>query len=373
MKQPVIVYIITKMELGGAQKVCISLFEDLKKKYQTYLITGTEGVLVPTIAKQEGTVLLPSLTREVSASGILSECKAFIDLIKTLRRLKKKYPDLIVHTHSSKAGILGRWAAFFARIPQRVHTVHGYGFHPHQRWIPWLAIYGCELITSFITTHFVCVSEYDQNTGSRLFPFFRKKSSLIRAAVDHTNFIPVQKATSDTFIFGTVACFKPQKNIFDLLQAFLIVSQSNPRAHLEIIGDGTLKPLIQEWIRAHNLEDVITLHGWQQHVAPIMKTWDAFVLSSLWEGLPCAVIEARLLKLPVISYITGGIPEVIMHEHNGLLCAQKNVSLLAQHMSRMLRDSELYTQLSSYQDNLTPFYRDSMVMEHDKLYQKLLS
>ena len=105
-----------------------------------------------------------------------------------MKKLKKQHPHLIVHTHSTKAGIIGRWAAFFAGIKKRIHTIHGYGFHAHQNKILWVSIYLIEFITSLITTHYVCVSSEDVKTGIKLFPHFSGKHSIIRAAVDWDQF-----------------------------------------------------------------------------------------------------------------------------------------------------------------------------------------
>jgi len=368
-----IVYIITKLELGGAQKVCLSLLRSLEQHdIPVFLISGTHGPLVKKVINKQNVFLLPHLKRKISLKNIWHDIRAFFHITHQLRTLKKKYPYLIVHTHSTKAGILGRWAAWCVGIQKRIHTIHGFAFHDHQSWISWLPIFFIERITYFITSHFVCVSSHDVKTGIRLFPGFAHKHSIIRAAVDTEQFfMPARKSTlEDTqqFIFGSISCFKPQKNISDLLRAFHQVYQSHPKARLELIGDGYLRPTIEQWISDHQLNSVITLHGWQNTVAPRMRNWHAFVLSSLWEGLPCAVIEARLLKLPIISYNTGGISDIITHQENGLLAEPKNWRQLAQYMNKLITDSPLYTKLHTHQDDLSDFYISAMVEKHIQLY-----
>lgn len=374
-----IVYIITKLELGGAQKVCLRLFDDVAKHdLHTWLITGDQGPLVGHVKNNPHAILLDCMTREVSARGLAREVKTFFTLITTLRKLKKEHPKLIVHTHSTKAGLLGRWAAFFAGISRRVHTIHGYGFHPHQSRITWLAVYLPEFVTSFITTRFICVSHADAQTGIRLFPGFAHKHTLIYAAIDQDPF-KVHATPKNTvlspekpFVIGTVACFKPQKNIFDLLQAFKTIHDRYQQAKLELIGDGILRPAIETWLAENNLTHIVTLHGWQPDVAAITKNWHVFALTSLWEGLPCAVIEARLLQLPVVSYKTGGIPEVIIHNVNGLLYEQKDWPGLANGLCDLIEDPALYARLSSYPDQLTPFTYQHMVEQHVNMYHALL-
>lgn len=376
-KKPTVVYIITKLELGGAQKVCLSLFNKLQEhSHQTWLISGTQGPLIKKVKNLSNVILLESLQRECSLKTIGNECKTFFSLIKILKKLSSDHPDLIVHTHSTKAGYLGRWAAFFARVGKRIHTIHGFGFHEHQSLIGYGIAYLLELVTSLITTHYICVSTNDQNIGTRLLPWFSSKNSLIRAAIEDEKFVPATSSSHNqrdgTFIFGTVSCFKEQKNLFDLLTAFEKVYQQHTHARLEIIGDGYLRESIQTWIRQKKLTEVVTLHGWQEDVAHYMKQWHVFVMSSLWEGLPCAAVEARFLKLPVICYQVGGIQDLITSGKNGFLCEQKNSDGLAQGMSSLITHPLLYQKLRLHPEDLSGFTCARMIKQHSALYQSTL-
>ncbi len=374
-KELTVIYIITKLELGGAQKVCLSLFNGItqtSKITNSYLISSHEGYFVPQVSNNPKVVLLKSLNREIAP--FLNELRAFLELICTLRTLRNKQGATLVHTHSTKAGILGRWAAFFAGIPYIVHTIHGYSFHNHQNYITWLMHYLCEWITTYITSHFICVSSVDAETGLRLLPRFVKKYSVIRAAVD-IPIIPAQKTEmvdkKGPFVFGTIACFKPQKNLIDLLQAFAVVHHRNQHARLEIIGDGELRPEITSWIAEHDLEEAVILHGWQPHIIPIISRWHAFVLSSLWEGLPCSIIEARLFHLPILSYDTGGIKDVIFHNRNGLLFKPKDWQSLSNAMYELTHNRILYHSLQLYQDDLHEFQQEYMIHKHAQLYKRV--
>jgi len=372
-----IVYLITKLELGGAQKVCLSLFNGLKESgYSSLLISGTQGPLAEQVRQNPFVYLMPTLTREISLAGIYNELKNFFHLIGYLKKLKKKYPHLIVHTHSTKAGLVGRWAALFAGIKRRVHTIHGYAFHPHQSYIPWLLIYFLELITSLITTHFICVSSTDVQTGIRLFPKFKYKYSIIRAAVDWDQFTTKNSSVipeaTDLFIIGTIACFKKQKNLTDLIKAFHVAYQKNRALRLEIIGDGILRNELEQLIALYALQDVVTLHGWQKNVVPYMQKWHAFALTSLWEGLPCAIIEARLLKLPILAYNTGGIHDVIISTKNGFLYNQKDWASMAQGMVELSTNKELYNSMQNYNEDLFDYHATTMINNHIMLYKELL-
>ncbi len=392
-KKVKVLYILTKLELGGAQKVCLSLLEGIQKKGEfSALISGAQGVLVSQAQKSDSVYLIESFKREVGIKTIFNELKTLFLLIKKIRNLKKQNPDLIVHTHSTKAGILGRWAAFFARVKTIVHTVHGFGFHEHQNKISWTIIFLFEYFASFITTHYVCVSQNDVNIGKKYLPKFGKKSSVIRAAVEWDKFYGATKTEgfgskefgakelgSEKFIIGTVSCLKPQKNLIDLLKAFKhlhddkkINSEIKQNLLLQIIGDGVQKPEIEKWINKNNLQDKIELLGWQNDVSSWMKKWNVFVMSSLWEGLPCAIIEARLSKLPVVSYNISGIPEVIIENKNGYLIPAGNWKMLAQRINQLVLNRNELESMSNYKDNLEDFKNEKMVEYHLQLYKQLI-
>lgn len=382
MKPVSVLHIITKLELGGAQKVCLTILEGLHRSGNTpLLLSGTSGTLAQQVKDSQQlpytTLLVDTFTREVSLTGLWRELVNFWCLINTIRTLRKQHPDLIVHTHSTKAGLVGRWAAFFAGIKTRVHTVHGFGFHPYQNPLGWWINYLLELCTSLITTRYICVSSADIRTGIALLPAFARKQRLIRAAVDTTPFIAAKKNFSRaecpvaTFTFGTIACFKRQKNLMDLLRAFADVHAKAPHARLEIIGDGEQRSIIEAFINNNNLRQAVVLHGWQHNVAPLMLNWNAFVLSSLWEGLPCAVVEARLLQLPVIAYNTGGISDVIQHKINGLLIRPGDRQEFARALYTVLSDASFRDRLRAHADNLHDFHAERMVQEHIALYQEL--
>ncbi len=379
-KKNSVLYIITKLELGGAQKVCLSLLNGLNKNGDfAGIITGDEGALVGEVKNFESIFLLSEFKREVGIKNIFNEAKLFIKLIRIIKSVKKKQPNLIIHTHSTKAGMLGRWAAFFAGVKNIVHTIHGFGFHDGQNKIVWLIIYLAELATFFITTKFICVSDFDLNIGLKLFPFFKKRSCKINAAVDYEKFyIPAKKLENlkkDKFVVGTVSCFKPQKNLIDLLRAYkkllddLSYEKFNKKILLQIVGDGILRHELEEFVLKNNLEKNVEILGWQNDVSEYMHSWDLFVLSSLWEGLPCAVVEARLAKLPVIAYKISGIPEVVFNDVNGFLVVAGDWESLSGRIKLLVKDKLKYEQMSNYQDNLIDFKSSAMVQDHIRLYK----
>ena len=154
-------HVITKLELGGAQEVALYAVSHLNRsKFRPLLVAGSGGLLTDDAKALPGVEvhILSSLSRRIHA---LEDVAAFMELVSLFRQLR----PAIVHTHSSKAGILGRWAAWCARVPVIVHTVHGYGITPAQpRWLRRVLIL-IERMTGWITTHWIAIAHTDIERG----------------------------------------------------------------------------------------------------------------------------------------------------------------------------------------------------------------
>lgn len=344
--KPAILHIITRLDLGGAQKSCLALIKELQTQYpdfEIYLISGTTGPLVPQAQQLKNVYLLPSLVWEIKPQNLFLEIKNFYLIWQIMRKLKQQHGDLIVHTHTIKAGVIGRWAALLAGAQTRIHTIHGYAFHPYQNKLVWLSFYLSELICSFITTKFICVSQADLIAGCEIFPRFKQKSSLIRAAtvpaisgnatpqqapylskLSISSRLPhptplyelhrVRNDVKSLFIIGTIASLKPGKNLFELLKAFKLACQTCPNLKLEIVGGGPLNQALKDQISQLQLAEKVTLVGWAPEPRKYLQNWQIFAFTSLWEGLPCAIVEAHSLGLPILAYQVGGIGDLVPPE-----------------------------------------------------------
>lgn len=377
MQQQAIVHIITKLELGGAQKVCLALASGAHAAgWHTTVITGNEGILVPTAQEQPfTTILLPTFRRELSPRFIIDDIRTIWQIRALLRSYQQQYATVIVHTHSSKAGILGRIAATLAAVQPRIHTVHGFAIHKHQSWRQWMMYYIPELLCSWLTTQFIYVSSADKELGSRLFPTrTQRTATIIRAAVPIDEFVPaIRTQPTPTLVIGTISCFKPPKNLPDMIRAFALIHQTLPHARLEIIGDGELRPMLEQMIAEHKLQEVVILHGWQSTVAPFLARWDLYTMTSLWEGLPCAVVEARAAQLPVVSYATGGIPDIIRNGVNGYLVPPGDWQQLARVIIELDADAPRRQRLATATDDLAEFTQATMIKRHLQLYRHLIA
>ena len=375
-------HVITKLELGGAQEVALYAVSHLdRSKFRPLLVTGPGGLLTDEAKTLPGVDvhILSSLARRVHA---LADLMAFVELIRLFRRLR----PTIVHTHSSKAGILGRWAAWCARVPVIVHTIHGYGITPAQP--PWLRriLILLERMTGWVTTHWIAVAQADIEKGIEWGLFDRTQVSLVRPGIDPRPFQTAIDATlrqtlreefgagpADCLV-GTVACLKPQKAPEDFVAVAKQVCEVVPEARFVLIGDGDLRLRIESLITQSGLHNRLHLAGWRRDIPIAMKAFDAFLLTSHWEGLPRVLLEARTIGLPVVATRVGGVEEVIVQGRHGWLSDAGDIAGLSAQLIQVLQGRGIHPHGRSQPVEALPkeFHLEEMVKQYESLYDRLL-
>jgi len=376
-----ICHVITKLELGGAQEVALYAVSHLdRRRCRPVLVAGPGGFLTEEARRLPGveTIIVPSLGRHIHA---ISDVLALVHLALLFRRLR----PAIVHTHSSKAGILGRWAAWLAQVPVIVHTVHGFGITPAQP--PWLRrlLIWLERMTGWVTTHWVTVAQVDAQRG-RQWGLFESNVSVIRPGIDPRPFQrPLESsararlrggfgAGAEDYLIGTVACFKPQKAPRDVIAVAKLVCAQARRARFVLIGDGELRPDIEALIRRYGLQDRVHLAGWRRDVDRAMNSFDALLLTSHWEGFPRVILEATSARLPIVSTRVGGVEELVMHHCCNLrLYEAGDIEGLASGLQSFIRESEAGGQPGFQSELPNEFHLDEMVKQYQSLYDRLRS
>lgn len=378
----VVCHIITKLELGGAQEVALYAVSHLdRSKYRPVLIAGPGGLLTDEARRLShvDVRILPELGRSIRLVGDLA---ALVTLTTLLRRLR----PTVVHTHSSKAGILGRWAAWMAGVPVIVHTIHGYGITPAQpRWLQRLLIM-IERFTGWITTHWIAVSQADIRKG-RLWGLFQDNVALVRPGIDPQ---PFQRAVdrgererirrelgaqATTQLVGSVACFKPQKAPEDFIAVAHRVITARPDVRFVLVGDGELRPRVEALIARYGIQDRVHLAGWRRDVPAIMHVLDTFLLTSHWEGLPRVLLEARAVGVPIVATNVGGADEVIIDQAVGELCQAGDIQGLADAVIRRLSNRRELSDVCPAKSGRLPqeFYIDETVRQYEQIYEQLLT
>jgi len=374
-----ICHIITKLELGGAQEVALYAVSHLDRtRFRAVLIAGPGGLLTEEARRLPGvqTLIVPTLGRRIHA---ISDALAFIHLILLLRRLK----PAIVHTHSSKAGILGRWAAWCARVPVIVHTVHGFGITPSQpRWMQRLFIV-LERLTGWMTTHWITVAEVDAFKG-RHWGLFDSNVSTIRPGIDPAPFYrPLAPAVrndlrnelgigSGEYLIGTIACLKPQKAPEDVVAVARLVCARIPGARFVLIGDGDLRARMESLVREYGLQDSVRLAGWRRDVPRAMGCFDLLLMTSRWEGLPRVMLEAASAGLPIVATRVGGVEEAVVQRDRVRLCEPGDIAGLAAGVEALLFETR-GAAVGAEHRLPREFHIEEMVKQYQSLYDRLLS
>ncbi len=377
----IVCHVITKLELGGAQEVAMRVVSNLdRRRFRPVLIAGDGGLLTGEAAALEGVEvrLIPSLLREIRP---LQDLRALWDLVATFRRLRPK----IVHTHSSKAGILGRLAAWLAGVPCILHTIHGYGVTPAQPFWLQRGVIALEWVVGRVTTHWIAVSQADRRQGIEWGLFTASKVSVVRPGIDPAAFAGRIDVTErdrlramlgvgpDQLLVGTVSCLKPQKAPEDFIRVAALVCQRVPAAKCVLVGDGAMRPQIEAMLEAEGLRERVTLLGWRRDVASLLKAFDVFVLTSRWEGLPCAILEARASRIPIVATRVGGAAEAIVEGIQGTLCPVGDVRAMAGRVCQILGDERLRADLRNGPQELPEeFTIQETVKQYQSLYTYLL-
>ncbi|MFH0911425.1 MAG: glycosyltransferase family 4 protein [Planctomycetota bacterium] len=347
-----ILHMITRMILGGAQENTLLsvLGQQARPGYEVALLTGPtagpEGNIVP-LARAQGMRIEeePLLTRPVRP---LQDWGAYRSLRRRVRRMR---PD-VVHTHSSKAGIRGRWAAWAEGVPFVVHTIHGLPFHPYQGWLAnrmyvaaeRLAARRCHAIVSVadaMTAQALAagVGSPAQYTtvysGMETEPFLRRDRDMraLRARWG---------LGEGDFVIGKVARLFELKGHEYLFEAFARVVKRHPASRLFLIGDGIRRERYERLARAGGFGGRVTFAGLvpREEIPEAIAVMDMVAHCSLREGLARVLPQALLSEKPVASFDVDGAREVVLPGRTGFLLPPRDASALESAIESVIREPE---------------------------------
>ncbi len=386
-----VAHIITKLELGGAQQNTLYTVGHLNiDKYQRVILCyGPGGVLenienlppenieISQLPQANSFVRyrIPTLIRQINP---IKDWKAF----QELKRIFKEEKVDIVHTHSSKAGILGRWAAKFAGVPIIIHTFHGFGFNDYQKpWIKYFFIF-LERLTAKITNKLVAVSKENVKKGLYYNIGKPEQYAVIHSGIKFENFWQVNVNIEEkkkelginvnSGVVGMVACFKPQKAPEDFIKMANIVAKQKSDTQFLLVGDGELRSQLERLIKTYKLESKVILAGWRTDIPEIISILDVFVLTSLWEGLPRVILESFICRKPVVVTNIDGINEIVRDDENGFLFSPHDIKGMAEKVIFLLENKEKAKKMGEKGGNLiiqSSFNIDVMVREIEALYE----
>ena len=346
-RQHRILHLITRLDLGGAQQnTLFSVAHHDRSRFDVHLVAGGGGQL------DDEAKRIPDATVDLldSIAHPIAPARDLFALLR-LRALFRKQRIDLVHTHSSKAGLLGRCAAFLAGVPVVVHTVHGWSFNDTQPAWKRRFYVALERAAAGVTTHFVVVSSRDRERGLALRIGRPDRYSVVRSGIEIDRFAtpaaPRERTRADLgfgpedVVVGTLACLKPQKAPLDFVRAAEAAHEKVPALRFFIAGDGELRGPVEALIRERGLDGVVRVLGWRRDVTDLLHAMDIFLLTSRFEGLPRSVLQAMAAGVPVVATAVDGTPEVVADGETGLLVPPAEPEAAARAVARMASDPAL--------------------------------
>jgi glycosyltransferase involved in cell wall biosynthesis len=367
---------ITLSELGGAQKVVYDIISSLDEdKYDITLITAPSGILVEWVdnlnrnrKKVIRVITLKALRREISP---VNDIKVFFKLLKILG--KDRFD--IAHFHSSKMGILGRYAAWLVRVPKVFFTAHGWGINEYQRPLFRKIMGYAESLAGKASTAVICVSYHDRDKGIKNRWTREEKTRVVYNGVDKCSALKGKlkeelSIKDERVIIGTIARLQePKEPLFAIQVAGQLIKRGQ-KIHLVIIGDGPLMQRCRDAVNSLGLDSDVSFMGTRQDARELLNDFDIFVLFSKWEGLPLTVIEAMFAGKPVVASGVGGVPELVRDGETGYLVECADINCTAGLIERLITDSELRCKmgLKGKEVAMDRFNKSNMVKMYDCIY-----
>lgn len=308
----------------------------------------------------------------------------FKALIKLYRIIRQENPD-IVHTHTAKAGAIGRIAAWLAGVPIIIHTFHGHVFHHYFGRLKTRFFILFERWLSQITTRIIVISDsqkYDIVTRFRISP--EKKVITIPLGLELERFLLINKDNFNLknelnipkkeFLVGIVGRIVPIKNHELLLKAIKLLREQQIPVHLCVVGDGELRDQLNKSVREKNIFDYVHFIGWRLDMEKIYGGMDLLALSSYNEGTPVAIIEAMASQVPVVATAVGGVPDLITDGVTGLLSNSKDACDLAEKIKQILTDSEMKQKILKNARKLVErkYHYRRLIDDIQNFYEKLI-
>lgn len=366
LKRPVILILITKADVGGAQVHVLEILKQLKHRFEFILVTGEEDYLTDQARLEQINVrVLKHLKRPIS---LAEDKRGYGECVALFKALK---PDL-VHCHSSKAGVIGRLAAWRTNTPA-LFTAHGWAFTPGVPLIQRLYGFGIEFVLCRAIGHVLTVSKFDYDLAQQYKVGADKRRFLVRNGVvkAHQTANVTRERQNVLQIVSVGRLNEQQKNQSMLIKALALLDFPY---HAKIIGDGPSSHIIKNLIVELGVQDKIELVGEVKNVAPHLIQADIFALSSNYEGLPLSILEAMSFGLPVVACDVGGVNEAVIHEKTGLLSERGDVAAFTENIKKMANQPNImpdYSQqaLEYYEQNFTA---EKMISELEVVYQELL-
>ncbi|MET0466847.1 MAG: glycosyltransferase family 4 protein [Chitinophagaceae bacterium] len=363
---------IRQGKIGGGESHLLNLVESLdRSQFDPVVLSFTDGPMIKTLEDMN-----------VKTHIIHTERPFDFTKWKQVRSLLVEEKVELIHAHGTRANSNVLWAARSLGIPV-IYTIHGWSFHQDQGMLlKNMRVMGEKYLTRKTDVN-ISVSVSNQRAGQELIRGFQ--SRIINYGIDQKKFDPTRSypdvrkqlnIPEGKTLLLFIARFTSHKQPLALIKAFAKALPQNPDMHLLMVGDGDQKAEGIRLIEQLGIKESITLENFRQDVPAVLAAADIFILPSLWEGLPIALLEALTMGKAIIASNVDGTCDVIDHGKNGLLVETDGlVDNLVSPLVQLSKDKPLQEQLSknALATVHEKFTVGIMMEKIEKLYNELLN
>ncbi len=325
-----VLHVINTAEVGGGGEHLLHLTRTLEPHgFRSTVVVGRDG---PTTAR----------LRDAGVPVVIIGRLGLAAPVILARLLRSTRPD-ILHLHGSRSGLTGIIAARLARMHRVVYTAHAFAFHRRLPSLVRFAAAKAEALTCHNCERVICLTEGDRQAAVR-YGIAAQRLTVIPNGIDVTRFASVTNCrdefgfTASQPVVGMVARLVPQKDPISFVNTARRIADALPSAAFLLVGDGMLRPAVERQVADLDLAGRFLLTGFRPDIANLLQTMDVVVLTSLWEGLPIAVLEALASAKPVAAFALPGLLDVISDGEEGVLVPDRDVARLADQVVRLLRN-----------------------------------
>ncbi|MEX1275127.1 MAG: glycosyltransferase family 4 protein [Bacteroidota bacterium] len=341
-----ILQLIDDATVGGGQQHVLLLSRGLKARgFNVTVACAANGYLVHELHKLSIPVVPIALSNRISFGQLFR-----------LKILCKELRVDVLHSHGGTAGLWGRLAGMWSKVPVRIHTHHGLHALHWNRSLSAIAAQGVERLLKRSVSSVICVSEGEARLGILRKVIDPRNCVVIRNGIDLQDYEHLSDPQSlrkefrllpDHIVIGTVGRFHVQKGYEYLIRAIPIVLEQHPNARFLLAGEGELLESVRSMIASSGLAEKVILTGARYDIPNFLGSMDIFVLPSLWEGYPLSLLEASAAGKAIVATDVEGNNEIVRQRVNGLLVPPRDPDALACAIGELISDVALRNRLGA--------------------------
>jgi glycosyltransferase involved in cell wall biosynthesis len=383
-----ILRVIARLNMGGPALHVSYLSAGLRDRgYETTLVAGNVGQgeqSMAYVAEEQGVpvLLMPHLHREISP------IRDMLATVRLARMIREQRPH-ILHTHTAKAGAIGRMAAVLAgkaRPPIVVHTFHGHVLRGYFGRFRTAIFRGLERLLARVADTLIAVSPEVRDDLVELKVAPAEKFTVIRLGIELDERVAIARearkrtrrimgVSDERFLVGWIGRMTGVKRGADVLRAFRLLRDRGIDAILCMVGDGPEREQLEQLAAELRLMHDTLFPGYQEEIGPFFAAFDAFVLPSANEGTPVTAIESLASGCPVVATRVGGVPDVVQEGIDGFLVDPGDLDAIAERLARLASDTALRERMASAgrERVLSRYAVERLIDDVDGLYRTLLA